>query len=407
VSRWVGDGVRILHILDHSIPLHSGYTFRTRNILQEQRALGWETVHITGSKHLNPSGLEEDVEGFHFYRTLAADGFLDRLPVLNQLAVVNTLSARLDEVVAKESPDILHAHSPSLNGLAALRVGRRRGIPVVYECRAFWEDAAVDHGSCSEGGLRYRLTRALETLVFRRADAVTTICEGLRSDILGRGVPADRVTVIPNAVDVERFNLHRQKDSALTRQLGLENTRVLGFIGSFYAYEGLSLLLEAMPLVLARMPDVRLLLVGGGPQESALQRQAKEMGVEDKVVFTGRVPHDQVQQYYDLVDILVYPRLPMRLTDLVTPLKPLEAMAQGRIVLASDVGGHKELIHDGDNGNLFRAGDPESLVNAILTILKNPDDWPRMQTAGRQFVERERNWPASVTRYKAVYERLI
>ena len=399
--------MRILHILDHSIPLHSGYTFRTRNILQQQRALGWETVQITGSKHLNSTGQEEDVDGFHFYRTQAAEGLLDRLPVLNQLAVVNTLSARLDEVVTKERPDILHAHSPSLNGLAALRVGRRHGIPVVYECRAFWEDAAVDHGTCKEGGLRYRLTRALETRVFRQADAVTTICEGLRGDILARGVSPERLTVIPNAVDIELFSMHRQQDPTLVKHLGLENRQVLGFIGSFYAYEGLSLLIEAMPRVLAQIPDVRLLLVGGGHQESALQQQARDLGIEDRIVFTGRVPHDQVQQYYDLVDILVYPRMPMRLTELVTPLKPLEAMAQGRVVIASDVGGHRELISDGVNGKLFRAGDPESLVKAILMMLQHPGEWPRMQSAGREFVERERNWPASVARYKAVYERLI
>jgi glycosyltransferase involved in cell wall biosynthesis len=162
-----------------------------------------------------------------------------------------------------------------------------------------------------------------------------------------------------------------------------------------------------MPRVLAQIPDVRLLLVGGGHQESALQQQARKLGVEDRIVFTGRVPHNQVQQYYDLVDILVYPRLPMRLTELVTPLKPLEAMAQGRVVIASDVGGHRELISDGVNGKLFRAGDPESLVKAILMMLQHPGEWPRMQSAGREFVERERNWPASVARYKAVYERLI
>lgn len=402
-----GDPVRILHILDHSIPLHSGYTFRTRNILQQQRALGWETVHVTGSKHLNPVGLEEDVDGFHFYRTPAPEGFTSRLPILDQLAVVNSLSDRLDEVIAREKPDILHAHSPSLNGLAALRAGRRYGLPVVYECRAFWEDAAVDHGTCSEGGVRYRLTRALETRVFRQADAVTTICEGLRRDIKARGVPPERLTIIPNAVDVEHFKMHRQKDPALTRQLGLENKQVLGFIGSFYAYEGLSLLLEALPRVLARMPDVRLLLVGGGQQEGALRQQASESGIEDKIVFTGRVPHDQVQQYYDLVDILVYPRIPMRLTELVTPLKPLEAMAQGRVVLASDVGGHRELIRDGETGTLFGAGDPDSLVAAIIDLLEHRDAWDRIKDAGRTFVEDERNWPMSVARYETVYNRLV
>jgi PEP-CTERM/exosortase A-associated glycosyltransferase len=399
--------MRILHILDHSIPLHSGYTFRTRNILQQQRALGWETVHVTGSKHLAPAGLEEDVDGFHFYRTPTPEGVVSRLPVFEQMAVVNSLSARLDEVIATERPDILHAHSPSLNGLAALGAGRRHGLPVVYECRAFWEDAAVDHGTCSEGGVRYRLTRALETRVFRQADAVTTICEGLREDIMARGVPAERLTVIPNAVDVEHFTVHREKDPELARCLGLENMQVLGFIGSFYAYEGLSLLLEALPGVLARVPNVRLLLVGGGQQNEALRQQARDSGIEDKIVFTGRVPHDQVQQYYDLVDILVYPRIPMRLTELVTPLKPLEAMAQGRIVLASDVGGHRELIRDGVTGTLFEAGKSDSLVAAIIDLLEHRESWEQIKAAGRTFVEDERNWPKSVCRYESVYNRLV
>ena len=399
--------MRILHILDHSIPLHSGYTFRTRNILQEQRTLGWETVHVTGSKHLNPAGQEEDVDGFHFYRTPVADSFFSRLPILDQLAVVKTLSVRLDEIVEKERPDILHAHSPSLNGLAALRSGRRYGIPVVYECRAFWEDAAVDHGTCREGGLRYRLTRAIETRVFRQADAVTTICEGLRADIVERGVSPERVTVIPNAVDINRFSLHGEKDPGLLQQLGLENRPVIGFIGSFYSYEGLSLLLDVMPQVLTRVPDLRLLLVGGGSQERALQLKVDTLGIGENVIFTGRVPHDSVQEYYDLVDILIYPRLPMRLTELVTPLKPLEAMAQGKIVIASDVGGHRELIRNGETGVLFRAASTESLGTAIVNLLEQRESWDRYRDSGRRFVESERNWPMSVGRYKTVYEQLL
>jgi PEP-CTERM/exosortase A-associated glycosyltransferase len=399
--------MRILHILDHSIPLHSGYTFRTRNILQEQRALGWDTVQVTGSKHLNPSGQEEDVDGFHFYRTPVGDGFFSRLPVLDQLAVVKTLSVRLDEIVEKERPDILHAHSPSLNGMAALRSGRRHGIPVVYECRAFWEDAAVDHGTCREGGLRYRLTRALETRVFRQADAVTTICEGLRGDIVARGVSPERVTVIPNAVDINRFSLHGEKDHGLLLQLGLENRPVIGFIGSFYSYEGLALLLDVMPRVLARVPDLRLLLVGGGPQERILQQKVDTLGIGENVIFTGRVPHDRVQEYYDLVDIFIYPRLPMRLTELVTPLKPLEAMAQGKIVIASDVGGHRELIRNGETGILFRAANTESLETAIVNLLGQRESWDRYRESGRRFVESERNWPMSVARYKAVYKQLL
>ncbi len=399
--------MRILHILDHSIPLHSGYTFRTLSILKEQRSLGWETFHLTGPKHGNCGVLEEDVDGWHFYRTQAASGLTSKLPVLNQAAVIDRLAHRLDEVTKIIKPDILHAHSPVLNALPALRVGRRLGIPVVYEIRAFWEDAAVDHGTSHEWGVRYRLTRYLESYALRRVDAITTICEGLRGDILGRGIAPERVTVIPNAVNIENFTVGQLPDVNLAKYLGLEGKLLLGFIGSFYAYEGLSVLLQALPKMLSRNPDIRVLLVGGGSQEKELKVLATQLGIEDKVIFTGRVPHEQVQRYYNLIDVLVYPRLKMRLTDLVTPLKPLEAMAQGRLVVASDVGGHLELIRDGETGILFKAGDPDALALKVLDLLSRPDSWRGLRAAARSFVETQRNWPVSVSRYKTVYGSLL
>jgi PEP-CTERM/exosortase A-associated glycosyltransferase len=395
--------IRILHVLDHSIPLHSGYTFRTRSILQAQRALGWQTYHITGPKQGSGAAPRETVDGLEFYRTAPATGALARLPVLNQVAVIDALAARLLQVAQEVQPDVLHAHSPALNAVAALRVGRKLGIPVVYEIRAFWEDAAVDHGTSKEWGLRYRLTRALETWALRRVDFATTICEGLRSEIIGRGIPARKIAVIPNAVDIGDFAVGGARDEDLAARLGLQGKTVLGFIGSFYAYEGLDILLNALPAMLAKRPEIRVLLVGGGPQDAALHAQAKALGLEGQVVFTGRVPHSEVQRYYNLVDVLCYPRHKMRLTDLVTPLKPLEAMAQGRLMVASDVGGHKELIEDGRTGVLFAAGDAGALSRQVLALLEAPHTWQDFRQLGRSFVEQERNWTASVARYRSVY----
>jgi PEP-CTERM/exosortase A-associated glycosyltransferase len=303
--------------------------------------------------------------------------------------------------------NLIHAHSPCLDGLAALAAGRTLGLPVVYEVRAFWEDAAVDHGTAREAGPRYRATRALETRVLRRAAQVTCICEGLRSDIIGRGIAPERVTVIPNAVALGSFPMLGGRDPELARQLGLEQARVLGFIGSFYAYEGLDLLLEAMPAILAAAPAARLLLVGGGPQETALRARATQLGIADRVVFTGRVPHDQVPVYSSLVDAFVFPRRSMRLTELVTPLKPLEAMAQGRVVLASDVGGHRELVSHGVTGLLFRHDDVGDLARQSIAVLDGSVQTDALVAAGRRFVEQERNWAASVARYAAVYEQAL
>lgn len=397
--------LRVLHVLNHSSPLYNGYTFRTMSILREQRRLGWDTHHLTSPKHNVGEGLEETVDGWHFHRTRWTP--TGPSAALNQWLLKNATERRLFDVARRIKPDLLHAHSPVLNALPALRVARALKIPVVYEVRAFWEDAAVDQGTTTEGSLRYRLTRAMETYALKRVDHAFTICEGLRSDIVARGVPSDRVTVIPNAVDVDNFSPGGVADEELKSQLGLSGRSVVGFIGSFYGYEGLDLLIDSLPAMLARRQDVRLLLVGAGEQDENLRAQVARMGLQDKVVFTGRVPHSDVQRYYDLTDILVYPRHAMRLTELVTPLKPLEAMAQGRLLVASDVGGHRELIRHGETGQLFKAGDAGALATTVCDLLDQRQRWPSIRAAGRQFVEQERNWKASVSHYQPVFERLV
>jgi PEP-CTERM/exosortase A-associated glycosyltransferase len=294
-----------------------------------------------------------------------------------------------------------------LNALPALAAGRRLGLPVVYEVRAFWEDAAVSHGASQRAGPRYAATRAVETFALRRADAVTTICEGLRRDIVARGIDPAKITVIPNAVNAAEFAGPKPPDPALRQRLGLAGKTVLGFFGSFYHYEGLHILLQALPEISRRVPDIRVLLAGGGPEEAELKALAERLGVGERVKFVGRVPHGEIGRYYDLVDIFVFPRVSIRLTELVTPLKPLEAMAQRRIVLASDVGGHRELIADGATGFLFPADDPAALAAKIAAVLARRGDWPTLLDAARHFVETDRSWAASAERYRGVYGRLL
>jgi len=392
--------LRILHVLDHSVPLHSGYTFRTLSILREQRKLGWETIHLTTPKQGPTTSAQEVVDGLTFYRTPSVEG----ASLLTQMRLTVN---RVREVIRMTKPDVIHAHSPVLNALPSLWVGRRQRLPVVYEMRASWEDAAVDHGTTVEGSLRYRLSRALETFALRQVDQITTICEGLRGDITLRGIPDERITVIPNAVDAAVFRFGVEADPALRHSLGLDGATVIGFAGSFYGYEGLDLLLEAARRMLPRHPELRVLLVGGGPQESHLKAQAAAAGLQDRVIFTGRVAHAEVQRYYELIDVLAYPRLPIRLTELVTPLKPLEAMAQGRMFVASDVGGHCELVRHGETGFLFRAGDAEALEKALDDVLAQREMWPRIRQQARRFVESERTWTGSVARYREVYQRAL
>jgi PEP-CTERM/exosortase A-associated glycosyltransferase len=394
--------MRVLHLLDHSLPLHSGYTFRTQAIINGLKSLGYDSFQLTGCKQGTTAVPLESCDGLKFYRTSGAESWTARLPALGQLDMARRMRRRLREVITEWRPDILHAHSPCLNGLAALSMG----LPVVYEVRAFWEDAAVDHGTSRQGSVRYRLTRALETYVLKRADAATTICQGLRADIVARGIEASKVTVVPNCVDIDAFPLLDGRDVDLAARLALDGRIVLGFIGSFYAYEGLDLLIAALPRLLAANSQVSLLLAGGGPEEARLKRLAQELGVMSHCRFVGRVPHGDVRRYYSLLDACVLPRRAMRLTELVTPLKPLEAMALGIPVLASNVGGHKELLRDGVTGILFEADDVRALADAALAWIARPERRAQVAEA-RRYVERERTWSRNIELYRSVYAQAL
>ena len=395
--------MRILHILDHGLPLHSGYTFRTRAIVKAQQAQGWEVACLTGARHAKDGPDPELVDGITFYRTPRPAPA--RSP-LRELQEIGALAKRLDALVDEWKPDLLHAHSPVLNALAALRVATSRGLPLLYEIRAFWEDAAVGNGTGREGSMVYRATRMLETHAARKADAVAVICEGLRRDLIARGIAADKIIVSPNGVDMGLFGDPLPPDPAFAARLGLAGAEVVGFIGSFYDYEGIDDLIAAMPLLLAKRPEAHLLLVGGGPMESALKAQAAASPAAARIHFVGRVPHEQVELYYGLIDILAYPRKKMRLTELVTPLKPLEAMAQRKLVAASDVGGHRELIEDGVTGTLFAPDDPAAIAASLGELFAARGGWEARRDAARDFVERDRNWSSNISRYAPVYHRL-
>lgn len=395
---------KVLHVLDHSLPLHSGYTFRTRAILKAQQAAGLEVRGITGQRHLADGPACEEADGILFHRT---PGTASGPPAIREWREIKQLTDAIERLCDEWQPDILHAHSPALCGQAAMRVARRRGLPYVYEIRAFWEDAAVSNGTGQEGNLKYRLTRSLENHVVARADAVVTICQGLKDDLVARGTDPARIFISPNGVDLSLFGAIPSRDAALAAQLGIAAGPVIGFVGSFYDYEGLDDLIAAMPALVAAQPLARLLLVGGGPREASLRAQAKASPVAAAIQFVGRVPHEEVERYYGLMDIMAYPRKASRLTELVTPLKPLEAMAQGKLVAASDVGGHRELISDGVTGTLFAPDNPAACAAALAALLGERDHWEPRISAGRAHVAANHDWAKNIDRYLPVYQTLL
>lgn len=395
--------MRILHILDHSLPIQSGYSLRTRAMMVAQRAKGWHVQGLTSLRQGPVTASCACEDGLVFHRT---PGRRQPWPLWGEICDLARLIASIVRVARAEDIDILHAHSPALNGLAGLIAAHLLRRPLVYEVRAFWEDAAVGNGTDGAGSWRGRMGRKLEDFVLRQADARVTICNGLAQDLVAQGLPASAISIVPNGVDMARMGAPRPRDAVLADALDLPSgADVIGYIGSFYPYEGVDDLIHAMPHLVALRPTCHLVLIGSGPAEKALRDLAAQSPMASHIRFVGAVPHAAVEAYYGCINILVYPRKKMRLTDLVTPLKPLEAMAQRCLVAASAVGGHQELIVDGQTGTLFAPDNPPEMAQALAVLLADTAGQDARRDAAYAFVAQERNWASLVDRYEAVYHR--
>jgi PEP-CTERM/exosortase A-associated glycosyltransferase len=400
--------MKIFHILDHSVPLHSGYTFRSQNIFKAQQKMGFSPFVLTSPKH--EESLEkqtppsEHIQGIKYYRTgrVQAPGF----PIVSELTLMHVLYHRILEVAAEEKPDIIHAHSPVLNAIPAIKAARKLKIPAVYEIRAFWEDAAVDHGTYRENSWKYRLTKFIETIVCKKADHVCILCNGLKNDLIKRGIPADKITPVFNGINPDELKAV-PPDEKYLKAWNLKDKRIIGFAGSFYRYEGLDLLVKAFSRIADKYPDLMLLLVGGGEMEEELKELASQSGIGNRVVMPGRIPHERIAGVYSMIDILCYPRYSMRLTELVTPLKPLEAMAMGKALVASDVGGHKELIKDNETGILFSSGNIDALADALKKLLDNDGLRLALQNKGLERVISHHVWEKTTAPYRKIYKDLV
>ena len=407
------DRGKVFHLLYNSEPDRNGYAIRSRYILRTQRELGWRPQASTGpfQQRRWGSGPRESREGITYHRLELRGAYrkrgrlgLRRFWVFFQKAMADRLLAgRLARVLRDEQPALLHAHSPAFNLNLARRAARRAGLrrlPLVYEVRGLTEETETLVGNTRQGGLLYRTKRRIEERAMKRADLVVTLSEGMRRDFVARGIPEGKLHVMPNGVDLQAIR-PAPRDEERAAELGLVAGRTLGFVGSMGRLEGLPWLAER----LAELPaDWKLVLVGDGQDREDVLARAEALGVGERIVAPGSVPHDTVAGWYGLVDYVVLPRPSLRVTELVTPLKPLEAMAAGRIVLASDIGGHREIVEEGANGYLFDRERPERFVERVTGLAADPDARRAMQLAARSWVERHRGWDRLVDGYRYSYE---
>jgi len=403
---------RVLHLVTDALPTTSaGYTIRTHEIVLAQRAAGLDPHVVTRCGFPVTTGKLDGrrlvvLDGVPYHRLLPwlMPGGPGAAAKAADLGL--ELAARLTRQLR---PSVLHAASNFANARLALALRERHGLPVVYEVRGFWEDTWLSRHP-GAGQLRsselYQRNRDLETGCMLAADLVVTLGETMRQEIVARGVPAEKVLIVPNAVS-EEFLGPLPGAAALREELSLDpGEYVVGVVSSLVPHEGLGTLLEATAILRARGLPARALIVGDGPERAALQRQAAEAGLAQAAVFTGRVPTAKVRQFHALLDVFVVPRTPDRVCQLVTPLKPIEAMASGLCVVTSEVKALAEIVKHEVTGMQTVPQDPVSLADCLEHLLYSPDIRKKLGDNAREWVARDRTWAHNAARYRDAYAAL-
>lgn len=400
--------MRVLHVLQMSLPNMSGYSIRSKYIVEFQKKLGIEVSVITSpfQKGAENERLEH-MNGVPYRRTY--------IPGLGAGKTKNKWLSRLEYLVmfkflidillaAREiKPQIIHAHSSFFCGIPAVIAAKILSIPCVYEIRGIWEDSSVANGHMKENSFVYRLIRLFEGYAINNCHRLVVISESLMKEMAARGIDKEKITVIPNGVDCQKF-VPKPKKIELLKKHNIENSLIIGYIGSIIPLEGLPYLIKAFNRIQEAVPKAKLLIVGDGYIKKELEEIASRLGVENKVIFTGKVPHEEIVDYYSIIDLFVLPRANQKVANLVTPLKPLEIMACGKTVLGSDVNGMKELIIDSVNGFLFKAEDEDDLsLKAVALLTRHAPDFA---AKARNWVCQHRDWEKVIRPYINMYHQL-
>lgn len=399
--------MRVLHVLYSSLPSSKGGDIRSRDIVQAQRSVGLD-VCVISSPFQPPqsAGVAQEVIGeVVYHRTYNPEAGLDisekdrgLVYKLKKVFQIFPFIKRVVEVARKSKSNVIHGHSTFFCGVSAWVASRFVGAVCVYEVRSLWEQRSAMTNPSLKSQLIAWCIKSVETLSMKLADHVVVISEGLKREVLGRGISASKISVIGNAVALESI-----KDKGVTLEKKSSDELVFAYVGNVSDIEGLDLLVHAVRQLRAEGWRNPVHVYGAGPALEGLKRDATDVhGVE----FLGSFSPADVECVYGRIDVIVNPRKRSPLTDKVTPLKPLEAMGHKKLALVSSVEGMLELVRDGETGIVAEADSAKSLADKMRYITANREVMSSLVLRAYDFVERNRSWRNNAEKYKVIYEGL-
>ncbi len=413
-------GVVLYHASQSRPHTNSGYAIRTHGLVSALKTHGVDIKVALRhgypldrndffENEISPVSSIENIQYF-FSPTSRSSSLINYQEVYNFNMLRNYIQKAAAELIARSQemkPEIIHSASNFVTGMVGAQAAKALGIPSVYEIRGFWHLTQSTKRQSYHSSDHFKLSEQLEIETAKQSDYVFTITNALKEILVEQGVEEQKISVLPNAVELEKFNV-LEKNKKLEKELGFENKIVIGYIGSFVNYEGLDLLLEACSLLHKKIGDVfRVLLVGDGAMMKSLRDTARFLQIEDIITFTGRITHDEVQDYYSLIDIAPLPRKGHRVCELVSPLKPFEAMSSGKVVITSSVKALAEIIEHEKTGLVFEKDNSMDLADKLESVILNPELRGTLGVNARNWVEKNHSWEKISKRVLDVYQQIL
>lgn len=418
--------INILHYVYYANPISSGYTIRTHSIVKAQKKLNLNpSVAISvksvfknyfdnlefpsknvfdNIKYLSPSNELRNNSLFkHFSKYFhkknrvskhLREGFYN----FQKGSIINDFHDFLKSEIG--SVDIIHAHTPAIALNEAKQLNGLYNRKLIYEVRGFW--------NLSLENKTYEVINLVrdEIEACRKADKCIAICQGIADVLIEGGIDSRKIEIVPNAVELINPTIEVQ-DIELKNNLKLQDKLVYGYISTIRWFEGIQTIIKAWPKILEQIPNAVFILIGDGPYLGKLKSMIKELGIENSFLVLGKIPHNKILSYYSLIDIFVVPRINVPVSNIVTPLKPLEAMINSKPIIVSDVNALKEIVIDRKTGMYFRADDHNHLSEICIKLGKDDELRTRLGEDARVWVEENRTWGKIAEQYYEIYKSIL